>query len=139
MTAEFRIPVVELYGTLLVPIQVALSDQLILNLKDDVSRAIQRTNACGLVIDLSGVDILDSYLSCAIHHICSIAKLMGLRSVLTGMNAAMAMTLVEMGLAFKEIDTARCIEDALDSLRSIDQHETDGGSAQNDEPGMVAW
>jgi rsbT antagonist protein RsbS len=133
MNTEPRIPIVEIYGVLLVPIQVALSDSLVLQLKDDLGQAIQRTGARGLIIDLSGVDIVDSYLSRAIHDICLIARLMGVHGVLSGMDPTMAITLVEMGLGLEGIDAARNIEDALEFLHEYrHRHEDEISEVDSD-------
>jgi len=139
MRTEFHIPIVEIYGILLVPIQVALTDELIMSLKDDVSHAIQRTGARGLIIDLSGVDVLDSYLSHAIHQICSVARLMGVHGVISGMNAAMAMTLVQMGLSLQGVNTVRGVEDALEYLHGMKHGQDDEGSSGLDGPEKEQW
>ncbi|MBW2262030.1 MAG: STAS domain-containing protein [Deltaproteobacteria bacterium] len=106
----------KLHGNLIVSIQIALSDQLVMQLRDDITAEIERTSARGLVIDVSGIDVMDSYISRAIRDISLIARLMGVRTVISGMDALIAMTLVEMGMDLKEVHTHLNLESALDLL-----------------------
>ena len=111
-----RIPIIRLYDNLIVSVQVSLSDRLVMQLKDDITEAIERTGATGLVIDLSGIDMMDSYISKALRDIGLIAKLMGVRTVLSGVAPMIAMTLTEMGLDLKGVSTALSLESALETL-----------------------
>jgi rsbT antagonist protein RsbS len=117
-----KIPIIKLHGNLIVSIQIALSDQLVMQLRDDITAEIERTSARGLVIDVSGIDVMDSYISRAIRDISLIARLMGVRTVISGMDAMIAMTLVEMGMDLKGVHTELNLEAALDLL---DRHEDD--------------
>jgi rsbT antagonist protein RsbS len=112
-----KIPIITLYGNLVVPIQVALSDRLVARLKDDISAAIEACAPWGLVIDVSGVDIMDSYITRTIRDIALIARLMGVRTVLSGMAPMIAMTLVEMGMELEGVATELNLELALERLR----------------------
>jgi rsbT antagonist protein RsbS len=112
-----KIPIIKLYGNLVVPIQVALSDRLVARLKDDVSNEIEARAPWGLVIDVSGVDIMDSYITRTIRDIALIARLMGVRTVLSGMAPMIAMTLVEMGMELAGVATELNLELALERLR----------------------
>ena len=76
MHEAVKIPIIKLHGNLIVSIQVALSDPVIAQLKDDITDRIDTTKATGLVIDVSGIDIMDSYISRAIRDIGLIARLM---------------------------------------------------------------
>lgn len=116
VTPAFRIPVISLHGTLIVSIQVALSDVLVEQLKDDVAVGLERAGARGLAIDLSGVDLLDSYLARALRDLALIAGVMGVPTVICGMDPATAVTLVEMGLDMGRLQTALDLESALDQL-----------------------
>lgn len=111
-----RIPIIRLYDNLIVSVQVSLSDRLVMQLKDDITDAVERTNAQGLVIDISGIGLMDSYISKALHDIGLIAKLMGVRTVISGMAPLIALTLSEMGLDLKGMHMALNLEDALESL-----------------------
>jgi len=114
-----KIPIIKLYDSLVVSIQVALSDPVIARLKDDITEEIQRTGARGLVIDVSGIDVMDSYISRAIRDIGIIARLMGVRTVISGMDPMIAMTLVEMGMDLKGVHTELNLESALELIEDL--------------------
>jgi len=116
-----RIPIIQLRDTLIVSIQVALTDRQISSLKDDITLAIRRHGPRGLVIDISGVDILDSFISRTLRDIGLIARLMGVRAVISGVNPMMAMTLVEMGLGLEGLATALNLDMALEVLSHAKQ------------------
>jgi len=116
MSEVARIPIIELYDNLIVSVQVSLSDRLVLQLKDDITSAIERTGASGLVIDLLGIDMMDSYISKALRDIGLIAKLMGVRTVISGVAPMIAMTLTEMGLDLRGVNSALSLEAALEVL-----------------------
>jgi len=116
MSDVARIPIIKLYDNLLVSVQVALSDQLVAQLKDDITLEIDRTDARGLVIDLSGIDVMDSYLSRSIRDIGLIAQLMGVNTVISGIEPMIAMTLVEMGLNLSGAESALNLEAAIEML-----------------------
>lgn len=107
------IPIIRLHGILLVSIQTALSDRLILEFKEDVANEIRNYEAHGLVIEVSGVDLFDSFIARSIQEIATMAKLMGVRTVVAGLNAGMAVTLVEMGMELRAVETALNLESAL--------------------------
>jgi rsbT antagonist protein RsbS len=111
-----RIPIIKLYDNLIVSIQVSLSDQLVIQLKEDVTDEIERTGARGLVVDVSGIDVMDSYISRAIRDIGLMAQLMGVHTVISGMDPMIAMTLVEMGLDLKGVYSALNLESALELM-----------------------
>ena len=111
-----RIPIIKLYDNLIVSIQTALSDQVVLQLKDDIANKIDQTGANGLVVDISGVEIMDSYISRAIRDIALIAKLMGVRTVISGMDALVAISLVEMGLSLPGVEAVLNLETAIERL-----------------------
>ncbi|MBN2526169.1 MAG: STAS domain-containing protein [Deltaproteobacteria bacterium] len=116
MTIATRIPIIRLYGNLIVSIQVSLSDDLVVALKEDITQNIGDYGARGLIIDLSGIDLMDSYISRSIRDIALISKLMGAQTVISGMDPLVAMTLVEMGLEMNDVRTALTLEDAIDLL-----------------------
>ena len=116
MTDETRIPIIRLRGNLVVTIQVALSDRLVTQLMDDVTRNIDQTGARGLVIDVSGIDVMDSYISRTIRDIGLVARLMGVTAVICGLDPTIAMTLVEMDMDIKGVHTELNLESALTLL-----------------------
>lgn len=119
MSGTARIPIIKLYDNLIVSIQIALSDRLVMLLKDDITERIEETGARGLVVDVSGIDVMDSYISRAIRDIGLIAQLMGVRTVISGMDPMIAMTLVEMGLDLKGVYSALNLEMALELLARL--------------------
>ncbi len=92
-------------------------------LKEDVSGEIERTRPRGLIIDISGIDLMDSYISRAIRDICLIASIMGVKTVLSGMDKMIAITLVEMGMDMMSVRTALNLEEALEMISG----DGDGG------------
>ena len=113
MSDAARIPIIKLRDVLIVSIQVALSDRVVMQLKDDITARIEHSQARGLVIDVSGIDVMDSYISRTIRDIGMVARLMGVQTVISGLDPMIAMTLVEMGLELKGVRTALDLESAL--------------------------
>lgn len=125
MITAARIPIIRLYGNLIVSIQVSLSDDLVVGLKEDITQNIEEYGARGLIIDLSGIDLMDSYISRSIRDIALISKLMGVKTVISGMDPMVAMTLVEMGLEMDDVRTALSLEDAIELLGRIKTEDDD--------------
>jgi len=114
-----RIPIVRLQGKLIVSIQTALSDTVVDRLQQDVAAACERGDARGLVVDLSGVDVLDSYITRSIRDLAVMARLMGVETVVCGLRPAVAMTLVEMGMELPGVRTALNLDRALSLLDTL--------------------
>ncbi len=117
MLHGLRIPIIRLYGNLIVPIQVALSDDLVKQLKDDVTLAIERLSPSGLVIDVSGIGVMDTFITRTIRDVALVARLMGTKTVISGLDPMIAITLVEMDMDLKGVDTALDLEAAIESLK----------------------
>jgi rsbT antagonist protein RsbS len=122
VTPAFRIPVTKLHGTLIVSLPVTLSEVLLEQLKADVGHGLE-AGARGLVLDLSAVDLLDSFLSRTMRDLALLAGLMGVPTVMCGMDPTTAVTLVEMGLDLSALRTALDLEAALADLRHPDLPE----------------
>ncbi len=116
MADNSAIPIIKLWDTLLVPLQGDIGDEQISQLRVDILARIERDNPKGLVIEVSGLEFLDSYLCGVIASIAAAAKLMGVRSVVAGLSPIIAITLETMGVGFGEIQTALSLEDALPTL-----------------------
>lgn len=110
------IPLIRLFGNLIVSIQVSLTDSLIERLIGDITQAIERSQVSGLILDLSGVDMLDSHLTYRIRTLAVAARLMGVDTVVCGMRPAVVMTIVEMGLDLVGVSVALNLERALELL-----------------------
>jgi rsbT antagonist protein RsbS len=114
-----RLPVASLAGNLIVSIQGGLSDGQVAQLEQDVTRAVEDRAPHGLIIDLSGVDILDSYLTRAIRDLALVARMMGVRAAVCGMRPAVAITLVEMGLEIPGVVSALNLDRAVEALAEL--------------------
>lgn len=111
-----RIPILALGDVLLVSIQVDLHDRLALELQDDLTERISRTGATGVIIDISVLDTVDSFMARMLANLVSMARLLDADTVLVGMQPAVAMTLVELGLSFPGIRTALNVDAGLRAL-----------------------
>lgn len=111
-----RIPLIRLRKYLLVSIQVALSDRMVLQLRSDIAQALSRTDVRALIIDVSGIDVMDSFIARAIRDIGLIAQIMGVETAVCGIDPMIALTLVEMGMELKGVTTTRDLDSALERL-----------------------
>ena len=112
-----RIPILQMGDLLLVTIQVDMHDQLALTLQDDLTERIQKISARGVLIDISALDIVDSFIGRMISTISSLARIMDATTVVVGMQPAVAITLVELGLTLTGVRTALNVERGMDLLR----------------------
>lgn len=103
---------------LLISIQIDLHDQLAMRLQDDLTAAIQRYSAQGVLLDISALEVVDSFIGRMISDISAIGRILGARTVLVGMRPAVAITLVELGLSLAGVETALTIERGMDRLRA---------------------
>jgi rsbT antagonist protein RsbS len=113
-----RIPILRMGEFLLVTIQVDMHDQLALTLQDDLSNMISKTTAKGVLIDISALDIVDSFIGRMIGTISGLSKIMDADTVLVGMQPAVAITLVELGLTLPGVLTALDVERGMRLLRT---------------------
>lgn len=112
------IPIIRLYEDLIVVLQGRLTDRRVDQLKHEIPQAIDRHDARGVVINLAGVDVLDSYISRTIYDVAVGARMMGVETVVCGINGLMAMTLAEMGMGMGAVPTTLNLERALELLAS---------------------
>jgi rsbT antagonist protein RsbS len=131
-----RIPILTLGDVLLVSIQVDLEDQLALRLQEDLSNRIVQNSAHGVVIDISALDIVDSFIGRMLSTIASISRVLDAETVVVGMRPAVAITLVELGLSLKGVRTALTVEHGLRLLGGRESVEpgADLPDEQPDEP-----
>jgi len=113
-----RIPILRMGRTLLVTIQVDMHDQLALTLQDDLSNKIQQTGARGVLIDISALDIVDSFIGRMLAGISGIARVLDATTVVVGMQPAVAITLVELGLSLPGVETALDVNRGMQRLRA---------------------
>lgn len=112
-----RIPILQMGEFLLVTIQVDMHDQLALRLQDDLTDRISRTSARGVLIDISALDMVDSFIGRMIASIASLSRLMDADTMVVGMQPAVAITLVELGLELPGVSTALNVERGMQVLR----------------------
>ena len=122
-----RIPVLKMGEFLLVTIQVDMHDKLALALQDDLTSQIVRHRSRGVLIDISTLEMVDSFIGRMLGTIASMSRLLDAHTVVVGMQPSVAITLVELGLSLKGIRTALDVEKGMTVLRSeLGEHNTAG-------------
>jgi rsbT antagonist protein RsbS len=117
MTETFaRVPLIRLWNVILVPLQGELGDEAAARLTDDVLESIHRTGAAGLVLDITGLWMVDSHLCAVLTNLATAAGLVGAKTVISGMSPEIAMTLQAMGAELRGATTALSVEGALERL-----------------------
>ena len=120
-----RIPILRMGRALLVTIQVDLQDQVALALQDDLSAMIEKTGANGVLIDISALEIVDSFVGRMLASISGIASVLDATTVVVGMQPAVAITLVELGLSLEGVRTALNVERGMAMLAADDRNQID--------------
>ena len=120
----YRIPILQLGPNLLVTIQVDLQDQAALALQDDLANKLSTSGARGVLIDISALEIVDSFVGRMLASISGIARILDATTVVVGMQPAVAITLVELGLSLHGVRTALNVERGMELL-----HKTVPGHA----------
>lgn len=116
-----KIPILRMGKFLLVTIQIDLYDRLAEALEADLVQMIKRTNAMGVLIDISAVSIIDSFMGRIIGNIATMSKILDAQTVVVGMQPAVAITLVELGLPLKGVHTALNVERGMALLQRNDE------------------
>ncbi|HTZ24604.1 MAG TPA: STAS domain-containing protein [Streptosporangiaceae bacterium] len=114
-----RVPILKIGPTLFVSIQIDLQDQSVVQLQEDLAEELVATRATGVIIDITAVEIVDSFIGRMLATIGSISRLFDAETVLVGMRPAVAITLVELGLS---LDGVRTALDAEQGLRMLNGH-----------------
>ena len=124
-----RIPILKMGNCLLVTIQVDLQDQTALALQDDLAAKIDATGAHGVLIDISALEIVDSFIGRMLASISGIARILDATTVVVGMQPAVAITLVELGLSLDGVRTALNVERGMEMLRpAVGEDDLDAAS-----------
>lgn len=118
------VPILKIGSTLLVSIQVDLQDQSALQLQEDLAERITQTGARGVIIDISGLEIVDSFIGRMLSSIAGISRVLDATTVVVGMRPAVAITMVELGLSFDGVRTALDVEKGLRLLQTDDDEES---------------
>jgi|SRR6478752_7985083 len=128
-----KIPILRMGPFLLVTIQVDLYDRLALDLESDLIQMVNKTNAAGVLIDISAVSIVDSFMGRILGNIASMSKIMDAETVVVGMQPAVAITLIELGLPLKGVHTALNVEKGMEWLKA----RTNDIESINDEDDLI--
>jgi len=120
-----RIPILRMGDFLLVTIQVDMHDRLAMTLQDDLTNKIAQTGSAGVLIDISALEIVDSFIGRMISNISSMSRVLDAQTVIVGMQPAVAITLVELGLTLPGVKTALDVEKGMDMLRRVVAHPMD--------------
>jgi rsbT antagonist protein RsbS len=131
-----RIPILRMGNLLLVTIQVDMHDKLALTLQDDLTTKIADIGAKGVLIDISSLEIVDSFIGRTLANIASMARVLDAQTVVVGMQPAVAITLVELGMSLPGIRTALNVESGMQYLQETSTFHNvgesyDGDSEQN--------
>jgi rsbT antagonist protein RsbS len=121
-----RIPILRMGEFLLVTIQVDMHDRLALTLQDDLTSRISETSARGVLIDISSLETVDSFIGRMLGNIASMSRVMDAETVVVGMQPEVAITLVELGLSLPGVRTALNFERGMDLLRNSRRHGMEG-------------
>lgn len=114
-----RIPILQMGEFLLVTIQVDMHDQLAMTLQNDLTKRIAEVNARGVLIDISALEIVDSFVGRILGNIAKMSRILDAETVVVGMQPAVAITLVELGLSFTGVRTALNVEKGMAFLRVL--------------------
>ena len=113
-----RIPILKMGRYLLITVQVDMHDQLAMALQDDLMNQIRKTGARGVLIDISALDVVDSFIGRMLANIAAMSRVLDAQTVVTGMRPAVAITLVELGLSLKGVRTALNVERGMELLQA---------------------
>ena len=128
-----RIPILRMGNFLLVTIQVDMHDRLAMQLQDDLTKNISDTGTNGVLIDISSLEIVDSFIGRMLANIAAMARVLDAETVVVGMQPAVAITLVELGMSLPGVRTALNVESGMEMLyesRGNFQVETDDDRSQ---------
>jgi len=128
-----RIPILKMGNYLLVTIQVDLYDRLAQTLEADLVQMVNKTRARGVLIDISALSIVDSFMGRIIGNIGKVSKIMDAETVVVGMQPAVAITLIELGLPLKGVHTALNVEKGMEWLKA----RTNDIESVNDEDDLI--
>jgi rsbT antagonist protein RsbS len=112
-----KIPILKMGEFLLVTIQVDMHDRLAIELQDDLTRKISETEARGVLIDISSLEIVDSFIGRMLGNIAAMSRVLDAETVVVGMQPAVAITLVELGLSMTGVRTALNVDAGMELLR----------------------
>jgi len=114
-----RIPILKMGECLLVTIQMDMHDRIAMTLQDDLTTRVSETRARGVLIDISALEVVDSFIGRMLSNIASLTRLLDARTVVVGMRPAVAITLVELGLSLPDVQTALNVETGMELISGV--------------------
>jgi rsbT antagonist protein RsbS len=131
-----RLPILSIRDVLLVSVQTDLDDGMVLSLQEDLAEEVVRRHARGVIIDISALELVDSFIGRMLSTIASISRVLDARTIIVGMRPAVAITLVELGLSLGGVETELDLDRALDALGFGDFRiaAPNGADAEDSEP-----
>lgn len=120
-----RIPILKMGEFLLVTIQVDMHDRLVMTLQDDLMNKISQCQSKGVLIDISALEIVDSFIGRMIANIANMSRVLDAKTVVTGMQPAVAITLVELGLSLEGVITALNVDRGIRLLENLVANDAD--------------
>ncbi len=131
MNGAQRIPILKVGRVLVVPVQVDMDDQTVIGLQERILTELERTGARGVLIDISLLEMVDSFIGRMLSDIAAMARIMDARTVVVGIQPAVAITLVELGLELRGVDTVLNVDEGIKLLR--DEFGADERTDEDDE------
>jgi rsbT antagonist protein RsbS len=128
-----RIPILKMGRFLLVSIQVDMDDRTALTLQDDLTERIVKDHAKGVLIDISSLDVVDSFIGRMLANTAAMARILDAETVVVGMQPSVAITLVELGLSLKGVRSALNVERGMELLQGIAQDDSERVDAHDDQ------
>ena len=122
-----RIPILRMGGLLLVTVQIDMHDQMALTLQDDLTQRISATKAKAVLIDISALEIVDSFIGRMLGNIAGMASVLDAQTVVVGMRPAVAITLVELGMSLPGVRTALNVERGMELIRGAGGRRSSNG------------
>jgi rsbT antagonist protein RsbS len=128
-----RIPILRMGSLVLVTIQVDMHDKLAMTLQDDLTRSIAEWGSRGVLIDISSLEIVDSFIGRMLANTAAMARILDAETVLVGMRPSVAITLVELGMGLQGVRTALNVESGMELLQqSLGTFSMDGRNGHNE-------
>ena len=137
MNGSQRIPILKVGRVLVVPVQVDMDDQTVIGLQERILSELERTGARGVLIDISLLEMVDSFIGRMLSDIASMARIMDARTVVVGIQPAVAITLVELGLELRGVDTVLNVDEGIKLLR--DEFGADDDDDADDAELLGEW